>query len=269
MVDLDTGAILATPVHPANVADTASLSTSLEAARENVHAAVEISRSLERARDDDDRDDAPPPSGTVEPDDRRPPAVDVVCDKGYHSIANIKRLEEEGFRSYVPERKQKGRRRWDDKGGPEVVEAFYRNRARVQGKRSKRLHRRRGEIVERTFAHICETGGGRRTRLRGMENVEKRYKFQAAAFNLALVMRSLFRVGTPRGFHDARRSARRAGALLLAIATFWAAALRTVFSPGAARAPGTSRGLRCYWAAYRTVERTLLNLQPALSSTGC
>jgi hypothetical protein len=75
----------------------------------------------------------------------------------------------------------------------------------------KRYHRWRAERVERTFAHVCETGGARRTRLRGRANVEKRYLLQAAGANLALVMRSLYGLGTPRGW------AARAQAHLVAV----------------------------------------------------
>src|SRR5438093_990522 len=56
------------------------------------------------------------------------------------------------------------------------------------------------ELVERSFAHVCETGGGRRTWLRGPAEVSKRYVVQVAAHNLGLRMRKLFGVGKPRTF---------------------------------------------------------------------
>jgi len=68
----------------------------------------------------------------------------------------------------------------------------------VQGDRSKRLQKKRSELVERSFAHVCETGGGRRTWLRGLENVTKRYVVQVAAHNLGLLLRKLFGIGKPR-----------------------------------------------------------------------
>ena len=46
---------------------------------------------------------------------------------------------------------------------------------------------------------MCETGDGRRTRLRGLEKVTKRYLIQAAARNLGVILRKLFGMGTPRG----------------------------------------------------------------------
>ena len=77
------------------------------------------------------------------------------------------------------------------------------NRRRVRGARGKRLQRKRSELVERSFAHVCETGGARRTWLRGLENVTKLYVVQVAAHNLGLLMRRLFGVGTPRALQGA------------------------------------------------------------------
>ena len=72
-------------------------------------------------------------------------------------------------------------------------------RARVRGARSKRLQRLRSELVERSFAHVCDTGGARRSWLHGIEKVQKRYLIAAVARNVGLVMRKLFGIGTPRG----------------------------------------------------------------------
>jgi transposase len=60
--------------------------------------------------------------------------------------------------------------------------------------------RRRGEYIERSFAHLYETGAMRRTHLRGRDNIRKRILIHASAFNLSLVLRGLFEAGTPRGF---------------------------------------------------------------------
>ncbi len=79
-----------------------------------------------------------------------------------------------------------------------MKEAVYGNRRRLKGDRSKRLQKKRSEFVERSFAHLCETGGARRSWLRGLEKVNKRYKTVAAARNLGLVMRKLFGIGKPR-----------------------------------------------------------------------
>ncbi len=77
-------------------------------------------------------------------------------------------------------------------------EAFHDNRKRVKRAKGKKLLRLRGERIERTFALACETGAHRRVRLRGRENVRKRYLAHIAALNLGLVMRTLFGYGTPR-----------------------------------------------------------------------
>jgi len=213
VVDLDTGAIIAAEMHAADVGDASSLPASLENARANVLAAAE------RAGQEIDDDDEVPPAAGGTTGEEESKKVEVIADKGYHKAELLRQLEGTGFRPYIPERRQKTRRRWRDKGGRETALAFYTNRARVKRSKSKALHRRRGELVERTFAHICETGGHRRTRLRGLDNMHKRYLLQAAAANLGLVMRKAFGYGTPR------EMAARTWAVLVLIGAmvFWAA----------------------------------------------
>jgi len=121
---------------------------------------------------------------------------DAVADKGYHKAETLADLESFGLRSYIPE-KQTKRRKWTDK--PECYQEAYRaNRRRVKGNRGKALQRKRSELPERSFAHVCETGGARRTWLRGLEKINKRYLIQVAARNLGLILRRLYGVGTPR-----------------------------------------------------------------------
>ena len=69
--------------------------------------------------------------------------------------------------------------------------------------KGKDLQRRRSEVVERTFAHVCETGGARRTHLRGLGDVTKRYRIAAAAHNLGRILRRLTGVGKPRTLQGA------------------------------------------------------------------
>lgn len=102
-----------------------------------------------------------------------------------------------GIRTYIPERESRWGRRWTDKP-EEQKHAVYGNRRRVRGKRGKVLSRLRSEYAERSFAHVCETGGARRSRLRELVNVAKRYLMYVAARNLGVMMRALFGVGTPR-----------------------------------------------------------------------
>jgi hypothetical protein len=116
-------------------------------------------------------------------------------DKGYHSNQVLVGLEAVGVRSYIAE-PDRGRRNWQD--NLEARDAVYRNRRRIRGARGKRLMRRRGELLERPFAHLYETGAMRRVHLRGHENILKRVLVHAGALNLGLLMRTLFGVGTPQ-----------------------------------------------------------------------
>ena len=139
---------------------------------------------------------------------------EVVADKGYHKAETLVECETLGWRTYIPESKRPKRRIWKDKT-PVQQRAYRANRRRVAGRRSKRLQRRRSEYVERTFAHMCETGGARRTWLRGRDRIRKRYLMHSAAHNLGRVMRKLFKVGTPRGLQaGAEETSRLCGALI-------------------------------------------------------
>lgn len=208
VVDLETGAIVAAVVHPADVAAPASVEASLTEAEAN----------RRTAQGGAPAEDAPRPRGTV------------VADKGDHKATLLRRLKVQRYRTYIPERRQAGRRRWTDTGGTPTAVAFHQNRARGTRPLGKRYHRWRAERVERTFAHVCETGGARRTRLRGQANVAKRYRLQAAGANLALVMRTLYGVGTPRGWADRAQAA--LSALLGSVPgllRWWTAHLRSPF----------------------------------------
>src|SRR5713101_5140279 len=118
-------------------------------------------------------------------------------------------LDAVGVRSYVAE-PDRGRRDWSKE--PEAQAPVYRNRRRIRGTRGRRLMRRRGELIERSFAHLYDTGGMRRTHLRGHSNILKRLLIHAGAFNLGLLMRAILGVGTPRGLQD--RADRAVAALL-------------------------------------------------------
>lgn len=130
--------------------------------------------------------------------------TEVVADKGYHDNRLLAHCVELQVRTYIPERKQK-HRRWTDKPA-EYKAAFRANRRRVRGAKGRRLNRWRSERCERTFAHVCETGGGRRTWLRGLGNVTKAHVLRCAAFNLGLLLRKVFGLGKPRS-HGGRAGA--------------------------------------------------------------
>lgn len=196
VVDLETGALVGVSVHEGDCADTETLLETLDAAEENLRS-VRAADTEDKNEDDNNGTTGEGPTGDTTDVQRS-----VVADKGYHKALLLRQLKQKGYRTYIPERQQSSPRRWTDKGGRDTAAAFYENRARVKRKKGQGLLRKRGELLERTFAHICETGGARRTRLRGRENVSKRYLLQASAANLGLVMRSLLGRGTPRGLAE-------------------------------------------------------------------
>lgn len=144
---------------------------------------------------------------------------EVVQDKGYHDNAHLAWCAGWGLRTYIPERQQKTRT-WTNK--PDEYEAAFRaNRRRVRGERGRRLNRWRSEKNERSFAHVCETGGGRRMWLRGVVNASKSYVMRCCAHNLGLVMRKCFGLSKPRSGGAAWAWLLAFWALLTAIATAW------------------------------------------------
>jgi len=157
---------------------------------------------------------------------------EVVMDKGYHENRLLADLAAKGVRTYVPERRQKSRV-WTDK--PEAYEkAFRANRRRVRGSKGRQLNRWRSERCERTFAHVCETGGGRRSWLRGRMNVSKSHTFKCAAYNLGLLMRKVWGLRKPRNAAEGR------WALLFGI-------LAMVLTVAAKTTRVLQRGIRVAW----------------------
>lgn len=121
---------------------------------------------------------------------------ETVMDKGYHDNGLLAGLARKGVRTYIPERRQKSRC-WTNK--PEAYEAAFRaNRRRVRGNKGRQLNRWRSERCERTFAHVCETGGGRRAWVRGQTNVSKVHTLKCAAYNLGLLLRKVWGLCKPR-----------------------------------------------------------------------
>jgi transposase len=171
-VDLDTGAIVAAEIHPADEGDTATLPGTLAAAEANL-AAVGT---------------APAPEDPAE----------LVADKGYHSRDGLKELEDGAWKSRIAEKRVSGVNRW--RGDEAARRAVYNNRARLRSGVAKEAFRLRAELVERSFALTLDRGGMRRAWLRGRENLRKRYLVHVAGYNLALIMRLLVGAGTPREF---------------------------------------------------------------------
>ena len=169
-VDLDTGAVVAAELHPADEGDTTTLFKTLAAAEANLEAV-----------------DAAPTAEN--------PAA-CVADKGYHSRAVLKALDDSLWKTRIAEPKQKGFSRWH--GDEAAQRAVTNNRVRLKSGVAREAFKRRAEIVERCFAHNLDRGGMRRTWLRGRENVHKRYLLHVAGHNLSLLMRQLIGAGTPR-----------------------------------------------------------------------
>jgi transposase len=168
VVDLETEVVLAATIYPGDASDGETFVESISRSQENVVRAE--SEAF---------------------------AEEVVADKGYHKASELAEVQAYGLRTYIPERNERPKRRWRDKPR-EWREAFFSNRRRVRRAKGRRLQRLRSERLERTFAHVCGTGAARRTWLRGVENVQKRYLVTVAARNLGLLMRVLFGVGSPR-----------------------------------------------------------------------
>ena len=182
-VDLETGAIVAITTHGGATGDSESVRETLPAA------GLAVAEQI----------DTPTAQGSYKVHEQG--LREVVTDKGYHSGAGLAEMSE-SVRTYVSV-PQQPRRNWEGKADQQA--AVYANRRRVQGERGKSLLRRRGELLERPFAHQYETGGMRRLHVRGRGNVAKRVLLQAVAFNLALILRTLTRAGTPKGLADLKR----------------------------------------------------------------
>lgn len=174
-VDMESGAVLAVTLQGADLGDTTTVMRTVVSATENL-----------RAVSDDER---------VEQKLHEQWMREMVADKGYHSNETMMALEEMNIRGYVSE-PGRGRRDWE--GKPWARDAVYANRRRVRGERGKRLMRKRGELIERSFAHGYETGAMRRTHLRHHDNIAKRLLVHIGGFNLGLVMRRLIGIGKPR-----------------------------------------------------------------------
>ena len=151
-VDLDTGAVVAAELHPADEGDTTTLPKTLETAKENL-ASVDAAPTAEDP-------------------------AECVTDKGYHSRAVLKALDNGPWKTRIAEPKQKGFARW--RGDEAARRAVTNNRTRLLSGVAKEAFKLRAEIVERSFAHNLDRGGMRRTWLRGRENVHKRYLLHVA-----------------------------------------------------------------------------------------
>lgn len=206
VVDMETGVVLAAQVHLGDQHDAATIMATLAAAAANIEAVRPQSTLVDEA--------------AGEPWHRQP-TVEVVADKGYHKVSTLLDMKKEGYRTFIPERKQRGQRKFTDKGGVEASRAFHENRARTRRAKGKELQRRRGELLERPNQHLYDRGGLRRLTLTSRKNVQKRIWLEAAAYNLGAILRRNLGAGAPKWlaaafaavcaaiwalFHDLRRT---------------------------------------------------------------
>jgi transposase len=186
-VDMETGAIVGVTVQSADQGDTTTIAETLTTAAEELEAVAAAT------------------------DDRTAVIDEVVTDKGYHSNQVLVDLLALDLRTYIAE-PDRGRRRWTKRAT--ARDAVYANRRRIRGTRGLALLRRRSERLERPNAHLYETGAMRRTHLRGHANILKRLLVHIGGFNLGLLMRALFGIGTPRSLQG------RVAAAIVALWTY-------------------------------------------------
>jgi hypothetical protein len=179
---MDTRAVVAVTLQEAHLGDTTTVKETL------AEAGAAVAELIEREAEVAPLEKPQVDLGGIE---------EVVADKGYHSGPVLQQMQAAGVRTYIPEKKQAGKRHWEGKEDQQRL--VYANRQRLQTPKGKRLLRKRGELIERTFAHCYDTGGMRRTHLRKHSNILKRLLIHVAGANLGLLLRSLHGIGTPRG----------------------------------------------------------------------
>ena len=181
-VDMDTGAVVAVTLQEAHLGDTTTVKETL------AEAGTAVAELIEREAEAQPLEKPQVNLGGIE---------EVVADKGYHSGPTLQQMQAAGVRTYIPEKKQAGKRHWEGKEDQQRL--VYANRQRLQRPKGQRLLRKRGELIERTFAHCYDTGGMRRTHLRKHNNILKRLLIHVAGANLGLLLRNRYGIGTPRG----------------------------------------------------------------------
>jgi transposase len=170
VTDLDTGAIVDVEVRPGDAHDSDDLTTRVLDAEARMNTALGDDPDTARVRL-------------------------LATDKGYYAVKEVTALQDVGITTVMSDPIEN--RRVDRLPAAEQ-QAVRTARRTVRSTRGKALLRRRGEVVERSFAHVLDSGGARRTTLRGRDNIRKRYLIQAACANLSLLLRKLVGLGTPK-----------------------------------------------------------------------
>jgi transposase len=200
VVDMDTGAIIDAQVLPGDTADATEVAARLAETERRMMAVMPIDEL---------------------------PIETLTADKGYHSAANVEQLSTAGIAVNIPDRVVD---RKMEQLTPACQRALRKSATLVKSRKGKALLRKRGMYVERSFAHVLDAGGMRRTTLRGRENVQKRHSIASLGYNLSLVLLTVFGVGTPKqaiagataaGFSAFSRVAYAVHALLRHLCAYW------------------------------------------------
>ncbi len=170
VVDLETGAIVGAEMLPGNQADHQAVATAILEAQQNINAA--------RGRDRNEM--------TVET---------TTADKGYYAVGQLQELQREQIKTVICDPISNRRL---DKLEPAEQAAVKAAKRSTRSQYGKELLSKRGQHIERAFAHILDCGGMRRATLRGLQNLQKRFQLAAAFYNLSQLMRKLCGVGTPK-----------------------------------------------------------------------
>ena len=173
ITDLESGAIIRAEVRAGDAGDTIQLAERIGEATEILHKVIAATGGTPKA-----------------------PNRSLTGDEGYFSGEETAALHEQGLRVIIgdPHANKRNAKRQE----PRIRKALAKAKRAVKSKSGKKLLRKRGEYVERSFVHVLDHGGMRRATLRGRDNLSKRHQVAAMGFNLSLLMRKCFGIGTPK-----------------------------------------------------------------------
>jgi len=168
VVDLDTGAIVDVELNLGDEADAKELAERVREAEEGLNDALDEPRGMARVET-------------------------VVGDMGYCDVEALVTLQTVGIRTAIPDPVSN---RHVEKLPDDQRRALRTAQQTLRSRSGRWLMRHRGEFCERSFVHVLDDGGARRTTLRGRENILKRYLVQAACLNLSILLRHTLGIGT-------------------------------------------------------------------------
>lgn len=142
---------------------------------------------------------------------------ELCADEGYFAIGPIAELQACGVRTVIGD-PQAAKRQCENLSEEERV-AWRRARRAVKSQSGKALLRQRGSHLERSFCHVLDHGGLRRTTLRGGDKLTKRHWVAAMTHNLSLLLRHLIGYGTPK--QAMAKAGKGFGGTLCALKRLW------------------------------------------------